>query len=102
MRLWRRSHELTELQWLSTPSSAAFHLDQYFDSILDDLTCRLEVCGLRGEECVPEKGGKDRGGASGCRGVENGVEEELPVFKKTNARISLQMDAPYCSLGFVL
>lgn len=40
--------------------------------------CRLEVCGLRLEDCVPEKGGKDKGGGSGCRGVEKGVEEELP------------------------
>lgn len=39
---------------------------------------RLEVCGLRYEESVPEKGGKDRGGGCGCLGVENGVEEELP------------------------
>ena len=49
----------------------------------DGLTCLLEICGLRQDDCVPEKGGKDRGGGSGCRGVENGVEEELPVVKKT-------------------
>lgn len=56
---------------------------------MDGLTCRLEVCGLRYDDCVPEKGGKDRGGGSGCRGVENGVEEELPVVKKTNGLINL-------------
>ncbi|TNN31180.1 hypothetical protein EYF80_058669 [Liparis tanakae] len=58
----------------------------FFDGVPDDLTCRLEVCGLRGDDCVPEKGGRDRGGASGCRGVENGVEEELPVAKGRQRR----------------
>lgn len=32
------------------------------------------------------------GGGSGCRG-ENGVEEELPVVKKINSLINLQMEA---------
>lgn len=59
---------------------------------MNDLTCRLEVCGLREEDCVPEKGGKDRGGGSCCRGVENGVEEELPVVKKKNSLINLEME----------
>lgn len=63
-----------------------------FDRIMDDLTCRLEVCGLRYEDCVPEKGGKDRGGGRGCRGVENGVEEVLPVVKKTNGMNKPLMD----------
>lgn len=45
-------------------------------------------------DSVPEKGGKDRGGGSGWRGVENGVEEELPVVKKINSLINLPMDAP--------
>ena len=63
-----------------------------FNRITDDLTCRLEVCGLREEDCVPGKGGKDRGG--GSRGVENGVEEELPVGENTNSLINLSMDAP--------
>lgn len=53
---------------------------------MDVLTWRLEVCGLREEDSVPEKGGKDRGGGCGCRGVENGVEEELPVVNKTNSQ----------------
>lgn len=60
---------------------------------MDGPTCRLEVCGLRYEDCVPEKGGKDRGGGSGCRGVENGVEEALPVVKKTNGLINLGINA---------
>lgn len=64
-----------------------------FDQIMDELTCRLEVCGLRYEDCVPEKGGKDRGGGSGCRGVENGVEEVLPVVRKINCKNKPQMDA---------
>lgn len=44
-------------------------------------------------DSVPEKGGKDRGGGSGWRGVENGVEEELPV-KKSNGLINLLFDTP--------
>ena len=43
------------------------------------LTWRRADCGLRLEDWVPEKGGRDRGGARGCLGVENGVEEELPA-----------------------
>lgn len=43
-------------------------------------------------DCVPEKGGKDRDGGSDWRGVENGVEEELPVVKKINSLINLPTD----------
>lgn len=32
-------------------------------------------------------------GGSGCRGVENGVEEELPVVKKINSLINPQMES---------
>lgn len=59
-----------------------------FRRIKDDLTCRLVVCGLRWEDCVPDRGGKESGGGSGCRGVENGVEEELPVVGRTNSLIN--------------
>lgn len=34
-----------------------------------------------------------RGGGSGCRGVENGVEEELPVDKRTH--IQIDMPSPF-------
>lgn len=54
----------------------SFPLQEEFSSAAE--FWRLEVCGLREEDSVPEKGGKDRGGGCGCRGVENGVEEELP------------------------
>lgn len=62
--------------------------------IMDGPTCRLEVCGLRWAGCVPEEEGKDRGGGSGWRGVENGVEEELPVVEKINSLIDLLTDIP--------
>lgn len=58
-------------------------MDQY------ELTCRLVVCGLRWEGCVPDKGGKESGGGSGCRGVENGVEEELPVAGRTENLVNI-------------
>lgn len=52
------------------------------------------VCGLRLVDCVPEKGGKDRGGGSGCRGVENGVDEELPVVKQRKSFQSISSLVP--------
>ena len=46
------------------------------------LTWRLADWGLRLEDWDPEKGGRDRGGARGCLGVEKGVEEELPADER--------------------
>lgn len=85
--------ELTDL--VLRPLTNVGLLDS-FRRIKDDLTCRLVVCGLRWEDCVPDRGGKESGGGSGCRGVENGVEEELPVVGRTNSLINIFcMEPPY-------